>query len=260
MTIGILASIIFAFKAASREIRLSQMKSDFIANISHELKTPLTSIRTFGELLQAGWISDPQQVRESGASIESESRRLTQLVDNILDLSQIESRQRLFHFEDTDLGEVVADALKTLAPPLQQKGFQVVCQQLNARLPPVRLDREAIAQVLTNLIDNAAKYSGQNKRIVLNLEALHGRVAVSVRDYGIGIPFTEKERIFERFHRANTGFLHDVRGSGIGLSIVKHIVEAHGGRVSVESTPGEGSVFTVSFPNADDRNSRTDGG
>ncbi|HEX5759055.1 MAG TPA: HAMP domain-containing sensor histidine kinase [Thermoanaerobaculia bacterium] len=244
----LLGGVLLALRTASRAVKLSTMKSDFVSNVSHELRTPLASIRVFGELLRLGRVESLDRAREYGEYIETESRRLTQLINNILDFSSIESGRKSYHFERADLAEVVAETLKTFEVRLRQSGFVIRFERPAAPLPPVSLDAGAIAQSLSNLLDNAVKYSNGGKEIAVKVERQGGWVVVAVVDQGVGIPRDEQRKIFDRFHRVSTGLIHDVKGSGLGLGIVRHIVEAHQGRVTVESKPGEGSTFSVWLP------------
>lgn len=248
MTIMLIGGIVLALRTASREMKLSQMKTDFVSNVSHELRTPLASIRVFGELLKMGRVTQPDKVAEYGQYIETESQRLTQLINNILDFSKIESGQKTYHFELTDLTELVSETLKTVEVQLKQRGFSIDFQRPHEPLPPALIDPQAIAQALMNLLDNAVKYSGSARQIHVRVGHIKAEATVSVTDHGLGIPREEQMKIFERFHRVSTGLVHDVKGSGLGLSIVKHIVEAHRGRVTVESELGKGSTFTIHLP------------
>jgi signal transduction histidine kinase len=242
------AGILLALRTASRELLLSRMKADFVSNVSHELRTPLASIRMFGELMRTGRVSSPEKVREYGELIETEGRRLTQLVNNILDFARIESGRKEYRFQEGDVGEVVLRVLRAAEVPLQRQGFEIRRDLPAAPLPPVKLDPDAFAQVVQNLLDTAVKYSGDTRRITVGAGHESGVVSLWVADEGIGIPRDEQERIFQRFHRVGTGLVHDVKGSGLGLAIVRHVVEAHGGRVHVDSEPGSGSRFTVHLP------------
>jgi len=248
LSTALLAGIVLALRTASREMKLSEMKSDFVSNVSHELRTPLASIRVFGEFLRLGRVENPDKVREYGVYIETESRRLTQLINNILDFASIESGRKSYRFERACLEDVVAETLKTFEVRLRQNGFQITYQGPEGSLPPVLLDSGAIAQSLSNLLDNAVKYSNGGREIQVAVRQQDGWVIVSVRDQGIGIPKDEVDKIFDRFHRVSTGLVHDVKGSGLGLSIVRHIVEAHHGKVTVESRVGEGSTFSIWLP------------
>lgn len=244
----LLAGIVLTLRTAARAMRLSQMKADFVSNVSHELRTPLASIRVFGEFLKMGRVRDVEKIREYGDYIETESRRLTQLINNILDFSKIESGQKTYHFESAEVETVVAETLKTFTVRLEQSGFAIEFETPQQRLPHAIMDADAIAQAFINLLDNAVKYSGEARRIHVKLGQQGGYIAIAVTDFGIGIAPGEQEKVFEKFYRVSTGLVHDVKGSGLGLSIVKHIVEAHQGQVTVESEPGKGSTFTILLP------------
>jgi signal transduction histidine kinase len=248
LALALIGGVSLALRAADRAVRLSKMKSEFVSNVSHELRTPVASIRVFGELLRLGRAQDPEKVREYGEHIESESRRLTRLIDNILDFSRIESGRKEYRFATGDVREVVEAVIHTFEVRLGAQGFKIVLESPERPLPQLRMDGDGIAQAFQNLLDNAVKYSGESKEVVVTLSSEEGWVAIAVRDRGIGIARDEQRRIFERFHRVGTGLVHDVKGSGLGLSIVHHIVAAHGGRVTVVSEPGKGSTFTMVLP------------
>jgi signal transduction histidine kinase len=247
----LVAAIVAALRTAARATRLSQMKTEFVSNVSHELRTPLSSIRVFGEFLRLGRVTDPRKIREYGESIETESRRLTQLVANILDFSGIESGQRSYRFEKVDAAEVVAETLRSFEVRLEREGFSLEMQTPPAPLPPIWADPLAVAQVVSNLVDNAIKYSGDARTIAVRLAEGDDFVSIAVADRGPGIDAEEHERIFEKFYRVVTGLQHEARGSGLGLSIVKHIMAAHRGRIDVRSEPGAGSTFTTRWPTRD---------
>jgi signal transduction histidine kinase len=251
VAIILLSGVILALRMVSREMKLSQMKGDFVSNVSHELRTPLASIRVFGEFLRLGRVRG-DKVSEYGEYIETESRRLTQLINNILDFSKIESEVKTYDFEPADVEAIVVDTLKTFDVRLKHTGFEIELSKPEQPLPLAAVDREAVRQAVNNLLDNAVKYSGDSRRIGVKLGTRDDSVTVAVRDYGIGISQDEQKKIFDRFHRVSTGLVHDVKGSGLGLSIVSHVVSAHGGRVSVKSEPGKGSIFTVFLPVATD--------
>jgi signal transduction histidine kinase len=244
----LIGAIFYALRTASRAIKLSQMKSDFVSNVSHELRTPLASIRVFGEFLKLGRVSEEQKIREYGEYIETESRRLTQLINNILDFSKIESGQKTYQFESADVTRIVEATLKTFEVRLEQTGFRIDFTPSPEPLPCAIIDPEAIAQALLNLLDNAVKYSGHSKQISVRIAQRGDFIAVSVVDRGIGIAGEDREKVFEKFYRVSTGLVHDVKGSGLGLSIVKHIIDAHKGRVTVDGTPEGGTDFTFFLP------------
>jgi signal transduction histidine kinase len=245
---AVLIGIVLTLRTALRESKLSAMKNEFVSNVSHELRTPLASIRVFGELMRRGKVTDRDKVREYGAYIESESRRLTQLINNILDFSRIESGAKVYQMEPASIEGVIAGALSSFDVRLRNSGISLSYQGPEGELPDMPMDASAIDRAVANLVDNAIKYSNGGEQIEVRLSADNGEVAIAVTDHGIGIPKDEQERIFERFHRVSTGLVHDVRGSGLGLSLVHHIVDAHGGRVTVDSRPGEGSTFTIHLP------------
>lgn len=250
MTTVLIGGIVLALRTASHELKVSRMKTDFVSNVSHELRTPLSSVRVFGEFLRLGRVKEEEKIREYGEYIETESRRLTQLINNILDFSKIESGRKTYQFERADVAEVICETLRTLEVQLKQNGFSIIFEAPREALAPAVIDADAIAQAFMNLLDNAVKYSGSAKEIVVRLEQEGEQIRLTVTDQGIGIPREEQDKIFEKFYRVSTGLVHDVKGSGLGLSLVKHIVEAHHGRVTVKSEPGRGSSFTIHLPAA----------
>jgi signal transduction histidine kinase len=252
----LLGAVLLALGAVARQMRLSQMKSDFVSNVSHELRTPLSSIRVFGEYMRLGRVTKDEKIREYGEYIEAESRRLTQLINNILDFSKIESAEKKYRFCDTDLVELVQHTVSGFGMPLRDQGVTIAFRA-GERRPQLRVDKDALAQVLMNLLDNAVKYANGTKEIDVAVETKGGEVRIAVRDRGIGIAPAEQKKIFEKFYRVGSGLVHDVKGSGLGLSIVQHVVKAHNGRVEIDSTPGQGSTFTIILRN-DERRTMTD--
>jgi signal transduction histidine kinase len=251
LAVVLIAGITLTLRTALREMRLSAMKNEFVSNVSHELRTPLSSIRVFGEFMRRGRVTEQDKVREYGSYIETESRRLTQLINNILDFSRIESGRKVYEFEPADIEEVVAGTLNTFGVRLRNSDMELDFHGPEEPLPELRVDANAIDRAVANLLDNAVKYSNGGGEISVGLVRQDGEVLISVTDRGIGIPPDEQQRIFERFHRVSTGAVHDVKGSGLGLSLVQHIVKAHGGRVTVDSEVGKGSTFTIVLPVAD---------
>jgi len=256
----LLGGILLALRTANRAMKLSQMKSEFVSNISHELRTPLASIRMFAELLRLGKTSSTEKVREYGEYIDAESRRLSRLIDNILDFSRIESGRKVYRFVRGDLLELVEAVVHSFEVRLRHDGFIVRFFPPGGAFPEVEMDGDAVSQALHNLLDNAVKYSGASREIAIRLAPDGDGVILSVQDHGIGIPRDEQEKIFDRFHRVGTGLVHDVKGSGLGLSIVHHIVKAHRGHVAVESEPGKGSTFSIWLPAAPAEPDRATGG
>jgi signal transduction histidine kinase len=244
----LLGGVTLALRSANRAVRLSEMKSDFVSNVSHELRTPLASIRVFAELLRLGRPPTMEKAREYGEYIDAESRRLSRLIDNILDFARIESGRKTYRFAPTDLAEVVSAVVRTFQVRLSPQGFEVGLEVPPEPIPSVALDADAMGQALHNLLDNAVKYSGDARRIDVRVAREDGEAVIAVRDGGIGIPRSEQRKVFDRFHRVSTGLVHDVKGSGLGLAIVAHIVQAHGGRVTLVSAPGHGSTFAIRLP------------
>ncbi len=245
---ALIGGILLALRTAFRAMRLSEMKNDFVSNVSHELRTPLASIRAFGELLRRGKASAPDKVMEYGEYIETESRRLSRLIENILNFAKIESGRKMYQLELQEVEPVVARVLKSFEVRMRHCHIRVRLHKPESRLPLVNMDGDAIAHALANLLDNAVKYSDGGENINVTLASLEGWVRIAVTDEGVGISKEEKKRIFERFHRVSTGLVHDVKGSGLGLSIVMHILAAHGGRIEVESELGKGSCFSMFLP------------
>jgi len=243
----LILGIILTLRATSREMKLAEAKSTFVSNVSHELKTPLALIRLFAETLELGRVKNAEKAHEYHRIINSESRRLTQLINNILDFSKIEAGRKEYQFVESDVTEVVEDVLKSYEYQITSAGFEMTTD-IDAELPPVPIDRDAISQAVLNLVNNAVKYSDEVKKISVRLRRRDGYVAIEVADHGIGIPRSEQEKIFEKFYRVSTGLVHDTKGSGLGLALVKHIVEAHKGKIQLESAPGRGSRFTILIP------------
>jgi signal transduction histidine kinase len=244
----LIGAIGLAAGSVARQMRLSQMKSDFVSNVSHELRTPLSSIRVFGEYMRLGRVTKDDKIREYGEYIEAESRRLTALINNILDFSKIESAEKQYRFCPTDVVELVEHTVAGFEMPLRESGVSISFAAEGPCPPLLPIDKDAIAQVVVNLLDNAVKYSNGNKKIDVTVTGARDDVRIQVRDHGIGIPPSERKKIFEKFYRVGSGLVHDVKGSGLGLSIVQHVAQAHGGSVEVESEVGRGSAFTIVLP------------
>lgn len=241
------AGIVLTYRNVTREVALAKLKSDFVSNVSHELRTPLSLIRLYAETLELGRLPNKEKQHEYFQIIRKESERLTALINNILDFSRIEAGRKEYDFRDTDLADLVRSTLESYRFQIEQNGFELE-QKIDDNLPPVTVDREAIARSLVNLVNNAVKYSSTDKYLGVNLYRSNGSVKLEVIDHGIGIPEQEQHRIFEKFYRVGDPLVHTTKGSGLGLSLVRHIVHAHGGNISVESTPGRGSKFTISLP------------
>jgi two-component system, OmpR family, phosphate regulon sensor histidine kinase PhoR len=243
----ILAGLGFLGFAIRRERRLNELKSEFISNVSHELKTPLSIISMFGEMLAEGRTKSPEQAHEYAEIIWRESVRLGRLIDNVLDFAKIERGMVVYEFADTDLREVVERALELSARRLASASLSV-STELESELPQVALDANAFTLAILNLFDNAIKYAADGKKLRVTLKRDGERLVLGVTDAGPGIALEEHDRIFERFYRARSVRLKPIRGSGIGLALVQHIARAHGGDVEVESAPGSGATFRIWVP------------
>jgi signal transduction histidine kinase len=230
-----------------RQVRLTRLKNDLIATVSHELKTPLAGIRALVETLLDKDLADRAQAREYLELIARENLRLSRLIDNFLAFSRMERNKHAFEFAEVSPGEIVATAVEAAGERFAAPGCRLETE-IAPNLPPVVADRDALLTVLLNLLDNAYKYTGENKRIHLRAYAADGRVCFEVRDNGIGLSRRAARRVFDRFYQADRKLSRKAGGCGLGLSIVKFITEAHGGSVEVESQPGSGSVFRVSLP------------
>ncbi|HXZ41029.1 MAG TPA: HAMP domain-containing sensor histidine kinase [Terriglobales bacterium] len=241
------AGIVLTHRNISREMALARLKSDFVSNVSHELRTPLSLIRLYAETLEMGRLKTPEKCQEYYSIIRKESERLTALINNILDFSRIEAGRKEYDFRETDMRELVHNTLESYRYQIEQNGFAFE-ERISEDVPPLRVDREAMARSLLNLVNNALKYSQDRKFIGVNLFRDNGAVKLEVVDHGIGIPVHEQGKIFEKFYRVGDPLVHNTKGSGLGLSLVRHIVQAHGGQVLVDSAPGRGSKFTIALP------------
>ena len=246
LSLVLAGGIVLTYRSVTKEMALARLKSDFVSNVSHELRTPLSLIRLYAETLEMGRLTSPEKYQEYYCIIRKESERLTALINNILDFSRIEAGRKEYDFRETDMSELVHNTLDSYRYQLEQSGFQF--EEKIDEVPSMRVDREAMARSLLNLVNNALKYSQDRKYIGVNLYRDNGSVKLEVVDQGIGIPHQEQQKIFEKFYRVGDPLVHNTKGSGLGLSLVRHIVQAHGGEVAVDSSPGQGSKFTIVLP------------
>ena len=239
--------LVFVMYSLNTELRLNKLKSDFISNVSHDLKSPLTSIRMMTEMLHHNRVGTEERKSAYYSAMLEESEHLSHLIDNILDFSRIEDDRKKYDFTDLDLDGLLVKFLESTRERLKEQGFDIRYDNLD-KVPLIRGDRDAILQVFYNLIDNAIKFSGTSRVIDVNLSPRDNEIVFCVKDYGIGISMKDQERIFDRFYRGDKPQKLGIKGSGIGLTIVKQIVEAHGGTIDIESEVGNGSRVTVRLP------------
>jgi signal transduction histidine kinase len=247
LSLVILPSIALMVVLILREMELVKIHSDFISNVTHELKTPLARIRLFNENLQNKIIRDEERIEQYHTTIDRECVRLTHLIDNVLDFSKIQKGKKQYQFKEVDVRALVRNVLEAFHFQFRQKNFTLTTN-IDETVPTVQGDEEALGRAVINLVDNAIKYSNGTKEIAISLHRSNGSVVFAVSDKGIGIPKDEQKKIFKEFYRVESGLSQQVAGSGLGLALVKHIVEAHHGRVHVESEPGEGSTFSFAIP------------
>jgi signal transduction histidine kinase len=259
LTLGLLVAVLLLaisvgawliFSDLNRHLTLARQKTDFVSNVSHELKTPLTSIRMFSELLAEGRVTEPAKRQSYLNIITAETGRLTRLINNVLDFSRMERGEKKYNFTDCDLVELVRETVDTYRPHLESSGFTI-----ESRLPdcPIMLrgDRDALAQIVVNLLSNAEKYSESQKEITVQVESLREPlpyVEIRVLDRGSGVPRGCEEKIFEKFYRAHDSLSSGIQGSGLGLTLARQIARAHGGDVVYRPREGGGSCFILRLP------------
>lgn len=227
--------------------RLEKMRSDFVANVSHELRTPLTSIKGFVETLLDGALEDPESSRRFLTIVATETDRMVNLVQDLLELSRLEGTDRAWHLVPLDLGGLARETADSYREIAQEADLSLHVE-IGDYLPPIQGDATLLRQVIANLLDNAIKYTEPGGHVWLTLSGSDEALHLSVRDTGVGIPTKHLSRIFERFYRVDKGRCRKMGGTGLGLAIVKHIVEKHHGKIAVESEYGEGTCFTVTLP------------
>jgi signal transduction histidine kinase len=234
----------------NRQLTLARQKTDFVSNVSHELKTPLTSIRMFSELLAEGRVTDAARQRSYLGIITAETARLTRLINNVLDFARIERGEKKYNFQNCDVVEIARETAETYWPHLEANGFQFHSEFPGSALL-VNGDRDALAQVIVNLLSNAEKYSDSRKDIelrVLQRADPLPHVEIRILDRGLGVPEGCGERIFEKFYRAHDSLSSGIQGSGLGLTLARQIARAHGGEVVYEPRQGGGSCFSLRLP------------
>jgi signal transduction histidine kinase len=247
-TLALLAVTVFLMVSSSRRSQeLARQQLDFVASVSHELRTPLTAIRSAGQNLADGIVSEPAKVQRYGLLVEREGRRLTEMIGRVLSFAGIRSGQLSLRADPVDLGAIVRSALADARWVLEEKGIELQTQVADD-LPEVRGDATALRQVVSNLVDNAVKYGGSGGWLGVHLHHEGETLVLRISDRGPGIPRKEQREIFEAFRRARSSGSSSIPGSGLGLAVVRRLVEAHGGTVSLVSRAGEGARFEVRLP------------
>jgi signal transduction histidine kinase len=264
-SLGAALGLVALWRGFSRQVQLSELKSNFVSSVSHELRAPIASVRLMAESLEHGKVSEPQKQAEYFRFIGQECRRLSSLIENVLDFARIEQGRKQYEFEPTDILALMRQTIALMEPAATERQVTLTMKTAPTdgdSFHPV-LDGHAIQQALVNLIDNAIKHSKPGQEVTVGLEDLSardqngetpspGEFQLWVEDAGAGIAREEQQKIFERFYRLGSELRRDTPGVGIGLSIVKHIVQAHHGRIEVRSAPGDGSRFTIYLPESPD--------
>ncbi len=247
LAIAMALGVFLVAGAAAREVRVAELKSNFVASVSHDLKTPLALIQLFAETLELGRVRTPERAQEYYGIINGEAKKLTRLIENILDFSRMEAGLRPYRMEPADLQESVGKVLSRMATQFSQGNFEVKAT-IEPNLPRILADEGAAEQAIENLLANAMKYSGDAKTIEVDARRADGHIVVSVTDHGIGISRREQARIFRKFYRVQRELGGGPQGTGLGLAIVDHTMRGHGGFVQVESDTDHGSTFSLHFP------------
>jgi len=249
LTLLVVASSYLIGRAVSRELAAARLQSDFVSAVSHEFRTPLTSMRQFTEMLVEDESLPTEKRRAFYGAQERATRRLSRLVESLLDFGRMEAGARPYRLERLDAGRLVKAIVEEFKQETDPANLVMECTVPDEG-PMVKADREALAQALWNLLDNAVKYSGDSAVVHVEVEA-GNPVAIRVRDQGFGILPSERDRILRKFVRGSSAKTCGVKGTGIGLAMVKHIVDAHAGKVLVDGEPGKGSTFTILLPSGE---------
>lgn len=247
LTLVLILGVWLVYRNIRKEIEIAQIKEDFVSNVSHELRTPLSLISMFSETLEMDRIKTEEKKKEYYAIISQEANRLGKIVNSILNFSKMEAGKRKFNFIESYINDIVENVYRSYKFHLEHLGFTFNLIK-DETIPIIKLDEEAVSEAIVNLVDNAVKYSDENKVIVIKTGKENHRVFVEVEDKGIGIPEKDQKKIFEKFFRVSSRNVHNVKGSGLGLSIVKHIMDAHKGKIELDSEVGKGSKFRLLFP------------
>lgn len=248
--VQLLAGTAWLVMALKRSADLSALQLDFLSKVSHDFRTPLTSIRMFVETLREQRLEDPVRRERVLALLAQETERLSSMIDRLLDFARLEAGKMRYDFKDLDAGELVQAVVSRFEARVV--GDVELTVDIAPDLPKVSADRDALQEVVQNLLDNAFKYTGPQKRLQVRVSLVHNRgrseVQIAVTDNGPGIALKDQLRVFELFYRADDRLSRTTEGSGLGLAIAKHVISDHNGRIRVDSAPGRGSTFTVDLP------------
>ena len=247
LMVVMIIGIALVLRNVQQEMKLAEKKADFVSNVSHEIRTPLALINMFAETLLMDRVKTEEKKKEYYGIITKEVSRLTNMINRILSFSKIEASKRTYDKRQLDLNTVVADVFNTYSYHLENNGFRCELKTTEEQLI-INADQEAVIEVLVNLIDNAMKYSLDSKYVIIETGLKGHNAFVSVSDQGMGIPKNQRDKLFEKFYRVPNGDVHDTKGSGLGLTLVKHIMDAHEGEVEVHSNLDKGSTFKLFFP------------
>jgi signal transduction histidine kinase len=243
----LLFGLVLTIRSVNRELELARMQSDFVSTVSHEFKSPLTSIRQLAEMLQADMVPSEDRRRRYYDVLVEQSERLSMLIDNVLDFARMEAGRREMSRAAVDVKSLVEDIVTEAQHRVVHEGFTVRTESED-QLPSAFLDADAIRQALNNLIDNGVKYSGSSREVVVRSFRENAHIVIAVQDFGIGLAPEEAGKVFDRFYRGGGELTRSVKGTGLGLTLVKQIVGAHGGDVDVHSELGRGSTFSIRLP------------
>jgi signal transduction histidine kinase len=238
----------FTARALSRELAVARLQSDFVSAVSHEFRTPLAALRQVNEYLTDGRVGDEEQRRRYYQVQTRSTDRLQRLVESLLDFGRMEAGARPYRIQKLDAAELVRSVVEDFQKDPVAHGYRIELRSDDAAAIAVDADPDALTCAIWNLLDNAVKYSPNEGTVAVELARREDRVAIRVCDHGIGIPRDEQKRIFRKFERGTASQVNGIKGTGVGLALVKHIVIAHGGTIDLQSSPGEGSTFTLLFP------------
>ena len=243
----LIIGVYIVFRNIKKEMELTKIKSDFISNVSHELRTPLALISMFAETLEMGRAKTEEKKQEYYSILSKEAGRLSRIVNKILSFSKIEAGKREYRLSTLDINLLLEEVFKSYQFHLQNNGFKFSFVP-GKSIPEIHADGEAMSEAVINLLDNAIKYSTDNKEILIATGIDHGYVFIKVSDKGVGISEENQKKIFDKFYRVTDSLVHNTKGTGLGLTLVKHIVDAHHGKIKVKSKLFEGSSFILNFP------------